>query len=340
MGEAGALGEPLPLYPALGHPARLNPNVPVERTVRPPRPDWLRVRFPGGPNYLRLQRLVRDLALHTVCEEARCPNIGECWEQGTATFMLLGDVCTRACGFCAVTTGRPSGLDREEPERVARAVAALGLRHAVLTSVTRDDLPDGGASIYAAAIERIHALVPGCSVEVLIPDLLGNWDALALIMRARPEILNHNTETVPRLYRRVRPKARYERSLELLARAKQLAPDGLTKSGLMLGLGETPAELRAVFADLRAVGCDILTLGQYLQPTPRHLPIERYVPPAEFAALREEALALGFRHVEAGPLVRSSYHAREQVDAGRRHPVSRDPAAADVPAAASRLPAE
>jgi lipoic acid synthetase len=287
-------------------------------TPRAPRPEWLKVRFPGGPNYLRLRRLVRDLELHTVCEEARCPNMGECWEQGTATFMLLGDVCTRACGFCAVTTGRPFALDEQEPGRVADAVARLGLRHAVLTSVTRDDLPDGGAAIFAAAIEQIHARVPDCSVEVLIPDLLGNWDALAVIMRARPEILNHNTETVPRLYRRVRPKAQYERSLELLERAKVLAPDRPTKSGLMLGLGETRDELLEVFADLRAVGCDILTLGQYLQPTPRHLPIERYVSPDEFAALREDALALGFPHVESGPLVRSSYHAREQVDALQR----------------------
>ncbi len=255
------------------------------------------MRFPGGPEYLRLRRLMRDLDLHTVCEEARCPNMGECWEQGTATLMLLGDVCTRACGFCSVTTGRPLGLDTAEPERVAEAVARMGLRHAVLTSVTRDDLPDGGAAIFAATIERIHARVPGCSVEVLIPDLLGNWDALAVIMAARPEILNHNTETVPRLYRRVRPKAEYERSLELLERAKLLAPDRPTKSGLMLGLGETRDELLEVFGDLRAVGCDILTLGQYLQPTPRHLPIERYVAPDEFAALRREALALGFPHV-------------------------------------------
>jgi lipoyl synthase len=283
-------------------------------TPRAPRPEWLKVRFPGGPNYLRLRRLVRDLELHTVCEEARCPNMGECWEQGTATFLLLGEVCTRACGFCAITTGRPPTLDRAEPERVARAVERLGLRHAVLTQVTRDDLPDGGAALFAATIARIHALLPDCSVEALISDLLGNWAALETIMAARPEILNHNTETVPRLYRRVRPKARYERSLELLERAKALAPDRPTKSGLMVGLGETHAELVEVFADLRAVGCDVLTVGQYLQPTPKHLPIARYVPPAEFAALRAEALALGFPHVEAGPLVRSSYHAREQVD--------------------------
>ena len=311
---------PLPLVGQPLRMARLNPAVPPPPLVRGPRPDWLKVRFPGGPNYLRLQRLMRDLALHTVCEEARCPNIGECWEQGTATFLLLGDICTRACGFCSVTTGRPLAVDPAEPARVAEAVARLGLRHAVLTQVTRDDLPDGGAALIAETVERIHAAVPDCSVEVLISDLGGNWAALETIVRARPEILNHNTETVPRLYRQVRPKAAYERSLELLERAKLLAPDRPTKSGLMLGLGETPDELRAVFADLRAVHCDILTLGQYLQPTPRHLPVQRYVSPAEFAALRADALALGFAHVEAGPLVRSSYHAREQVDALRAAP--------------------
>ena len=295
--------------------ARLNPNVAPPRVERGARPEWLKVRFPGGPEYLRLRRLMRDLSLHTVCEEARCPNMGECWEQGTATFMLLGDTCTRACGFCSVTTGRPLAVDPEEPARVADAAARLGLRHAVLTQVTRDDLPDGGAAIFAEAVERIHAAVPGCSVEVLISDLGGNWAALTRIMAARPEILNHNTETVPRLYRQVRPKAEYERSLELLERAKALAPERPTKSGLMLGLGETRDELLEVFADLRAVGCDILTLGQYLQPTARHLPVQRFVPPAEFATLRDDALALGFPHVESGPLVRSSYHARDQVEA-------------------------
>src|SRR5947208_9410885 len=260
---------------------------------------------------------MREGRLHTVCEEAHCPNIGECWEAGTATFMILGDTCTRACGFCAVKTGRPGALDRLEPMRVANAVREVDLTHAVVTSVNRDDEADGGASIFAATIRWIRRLAPETSVEVLIPDFMGNWDALATIMAARPEILNHNTETVPRLYRRVRPKARYERSLELLERAKALAPDRPTKSGLMLGLGETRAELVEVFADLRAVGCDVLTLGQYLQPTPKHLPIVRYVPPEEFAALRTEALALGFPHVEAGPLVRSSYHAREPVDSLR-----------------------
>jgi lipoic acid synthetase len=272
------------------------------------------VRFPGGPTYLRLQKLVRDERLHTVCEEAHCPNMGECWEQGTATLLLLGEVCTRACGFCAIATGRPTTVDIEEPERVARTVQTLGLRHAVLTSVTRDDLPDGGAAIFAASIRRIRELSPDCAVEVLIPDLLGNWGALATIMRARPEILNHNTETVPRLYGRVRPRAVYARSLELLRRAKAMDPDAITKSGVMVGLGETQDELEAVFADLRGVGVEVLTIGQYLRPSAWHLPIARYYTLEEFAELREAAVALGFSHVESGPLVRSSYHAHAQVD--------------------------
>lgn len=292
----------LPTYPRRSLPAPAGEK-----------PPWLKVRFPGGGNYLRLQRLVRDLRLHTVCEEARCPNRGECWEQGTATLMLLGDICTRACGFCAVATGRPRGLDTEEPERVARAVRELGLQHAVLTSVTRDDLPDGGSRVYSESIRRIRELCPRCTVEVLVPDFLGNWEALVTVMAARPEVLNHNVETVPRLYGRVRPKAVYERSLGLLGRAKELDPEALTKSGLMVGLGETPDELRDVFRDLRRVGVDLLTIGQYLRPSSWHLPVVRYYSPDEFAALREEALTLGFRHVEAGPLVRSSYHAREQV---------------------------
>jgi lipoic acid synthetase len=272
------------------------------------------VRFAGGPVYLGLQRLVREERLHTVCEEARCPNMSECWEHGTATLLLLGDVCTRACGFCAIATGRPGLVDLEEPERVAAAVQKLGLRHAVLTSVTRDDLPDGGASIFAASIRRIRELCPGCAVEVLIPDLQGNWDALALIMDARPEILNHNVETVPRLYGRVRPKAVYARSLELLGRAKLMDEGAVTKSGVMVGLGENGHELHDVFQDLRGAGVDVLTVGQYLRPSAWHLPIDRYYAPEEFVAIRAEALALGFRHVEAGPLVRSSYHADAQVD--------------------------
>ena len=277
------------------------------------KPAWLKVRFPGGPNYLRLKGIMRGGRLHTVCEEAHCPNIGECWEAGTATFMILGDTCTRACGFCAVKTGRPFELDRLEPMRVAQAVREMGPRHAVVTSVNRDDQEDGGAEIFAATIEWIRRLSPGTSVEVLVPDFMGNWEALATVMAARPEILNHNTETVPRLYRRVRPKARYERSLELLRRAKELDAGTITKSGLMVGLGETKHELLKVFCDLVDAGVDVLTLGQYLRPSRKHLPLVRYYHPEEFNVLREEALALGFRHVEAGPLVRSSYHAERVV---------------------------
>jgi lipoic acid synthetase len=276
------------------------------------KPPWLKVRFPGGPDYIRLKSLIREERLHTVCEEARCPNIGECWEAGTATFMILGDTCTRACGFCAIKTGRPDTVDPLEPMRVASAVRAMGLKHAVVTSVNRDDAPDGGASIFAATIRWIRRLSPGTGVEVLIPDFMGDWDALASVMAERPEILNHNTETVPRLYARVRPKARYERSLELLERAKALDPGTVTKTGLMVGLGETEEELRAVFRDLRERDVDVLTLGQYLRPGLKYLPIERYYAPQEFDRLREGALALGFRHVEAGPLVRSSYHAERQ----------------------------
>ena len=281
------------------------------------KPPWLKVRFPGGENYIRLKNIMREGRLHTVCEEAHCPNIGECWEAGTATFMILGDRCTRACGFCAVKSGRPGALDGLEPMRVANAVREMSLTHAVVTSVNRDDEPDGGAFIFAATIRWIRRLSPGTSVEVLIPDFMGNWDALATVMDARPEILNHNTETVPRLYGRVRPKARYERTLELLRRAKELDPGTITKSGLMVGLGETKHELLMVFEDLVDAGVDVLTLGQYLRPSAKHLPLVRYYRPDEFAALREDALALGFRHVEAGPLVRSSYHAKRQVQGVR-----------------------
>jgi lipoyl synthase len=288
----------------------LSPDAPAPRGNRPP---WLKVRFPQGPNYQDLRELMREQNLHTICQEALCPNIGECWENRTATFLILGDVCTRNCGFCAVTTGRPTGLDLEEPERLARAVQKIGLRHIVITSVTRDDLPDGGSSIYAATIARLREYVPGCGVEVLIPDFMGNWGALATVMDARPDILNHNMETVPRLYRRVRPKAIYEQSLELLGRAKELAPGVVTKSGLMVGLGETRDELLETFGNLRARDVDVLTVGQYMRPTMQHLPIERYVPPEEFGELKRAALAMGFGHVEAGPLVRSSYHAHEQV---------------------------
>ncbi len=277
------------------------------------KPPWLRVPFPGGPRYLRLKGVLRGAGLHTVCEEARCPNIGECFEAGTATFMILGDVCTRACGFCAVRSGRPAGLDAEEPSRVAEAVGRLGLKHAVITSVTRDDLPDGGASVFADTIRAIRRRSPATSVEVLIPDFGGAPQALATVMATRPHILNHNLETVPRLYPRVRPQAVYRRSLELLGRAKTLDRGVLTKSGLMVGLGESREELLEVMADLAAVGCDILTVGQYLQPTPRHLPVARYYHPDEFQELAEEGRRLGLRQVEAGPLVRSSYHAERQI---------------------------
>lgn len=281
----------------------------------PGRPSWLTVRFPAsGGKYDEVRSAVRARALHTVCEEARCPNIGECWGRGTATFLILGDVCTRSCGFCAVKTGRPRALDPDEPRRVALAVLQMGLRHAVVTSVNRDELLDGGASAFAETIRWIRRLSPETTVEVLIPDFRGDWNALATVVAARPDILNHNVETVPRLYRRVRPQALYERSLALLARAKRLAPGLRTKSGLMVGLGETKEELLAVFRDLADRDVDILTVGQYLQPTPAHLPVARYWTPEEFAELKREALALGFRHVEAGPLVRSSYHAEEQAE--------------------------
>lgn len=277
-----------------------------------PRPEWLKVRFPTGPGYGHVQDLMRSKDLHTVCEEARCPNIGECWNRGTATFMILGDICTRSCGFCAVTTGRPSGLDRGEPGRVAVAVERMGLRHAVITSVNRDELADGGAAIFAETIRQIRRLSPGTTVELLIPDFKGDRGALSTVMAAGPDILGHNVETIPRLYRQVRPQAIYERSLGVLAAAKELGPGSLTKSGLMLGLGETADEVIAVFDDLARHNVDVVTIGQYLRPTPQHLPIERYWTPQEFAALARAAHDRGFRHVESGPLVRSSYHAEEQ----------------------------
>jgi lipoic acid synthetase len=287
----------------------------MSATLPLPRPDWIKARAPLGAGYDRLAALMRALELHTVCEEARCPNIGDCWNRGTATFMILGDVCTRACGFCAVKTGLPGAApDLAEARRVADAVARMRLRHAVITSVNRDDQPDGGAGVFAACIREIRARVPGCAVEVLIPDFKGAWDALQVVVDARPEILNHNTETVPRLYRRVRPGARFARSLELLSRAKRAGL--LTKSGIMLGLGEDAGEIRDCIREIRAAGTDILTVGQYLRPSAGHLPIARYVPPAEFAELKAFALALGYSHVESGPLVRSSYHAEEQVPRG------------------------
>jgi len=289
--------------------SKRNASVPIDTR----RPDWLRVRLPGGPHYSELKGIMRGLDLHTVCEEARCPNIGECWEARTATFMILGDTCTRACGFCAVKTGRPGTLDLGEPVRVAEAVERMGLKHAVITSVNRDELEDGGAAIFAGTIRQIRKRLPECGIEVLIPDFMGDEASLGTVMRARPDILNHNIETVPRLYSQVRPKGRYPRSLELLARAKRMDATVYTKSGIMLGLGEEMDEVIQVFRDLRAHDVEILTVGQYLRPTANHLPLVRYVTPEEFAELKVEALSLGFRHVESGPLVRSSYHAASQV---------------------------
>ena len=274
------------------------------------RPEWLKVRLPQGDGYSRIRSLVEKHELHTVCESARCPNLAECWNAGTATFMILGDICTRSCGFCAVTTGKPLGLDLGEPARLARAIHTLGVRHAVITSVNRDELPDGGAAIFAACVRAVRREEPDCRVELLIPDFLGKWQALDVVLASAPDILGHNTETVPRLYSRVRPKAKYERSLELLRRAKDQG--AFTKSGLMLGIGETDEEIVAVMHDLRAVDCDVLTLGQYLQPTKEHLPVERFVHPEQFARFRALAMELGFRHCESGPLVRSSYHAERQ----------------------------
>ena len=284
----------------------------VETRPLPKKPEWLKVRFPGGERYQHLKGLMREQRLNTVCEDARCPNIGECWNAGTATFMILGDVCTRSCGFCAVTTGRPQELDLLEPYRVAQAVQTLGLDYVVITSVNRDELETGGAEIFAACIKAIRRLDANIRVEVLIPDFKGNWDALQTVVDARPFVLNHNVESVPRLYKQVRPQAMYERSLELIRRAKDAAPDMLTKSGFMVGLGETVDELFQVMRDLRAHGCDILTIGQYLRPTLQHLPIARYYDPAEYEEFRAYGRELGFAHVEAGPLVRSSYHAEKQ----------------------------
>ncbi|MFN0073623.1 MAG: lipoyl synthase [Chloroflexota bacterium] len=299
--------------PIVDHVPRSQPLSPDAPPMRGSRPDWLRVRLRMGGHYQELKSLMREQGLHTICEEAMCPNIGECWENRTATFLILGDVCTRNCGFCSVTTGRPVGLDESEPERLAEAVSHLGLRHVVITSVTRDDLPDGGAAMFARTIEQIRARSGDVGIEVLIPDFAGNWDALGRVMAARPDILNHNLESVPRLYQRVRPKAEYSRSLELLQRAKILMPNTVSKSGIMVGLGETQDELMQTIGDLRAHLVDVLTVGQYLRPTPRHLPIERYYTPDEFADIKQIAVKLGFQHVESGPLVRSSYHAHEQV---------------------------
>ena len=281
---------------------------------RLPKPEWLKVRAPGSPGYTRLKRLMRDLNLHTVCEEAQCPNIGECWHHGTATFMILGDVCTRACAYCAVSHGRPHAIDPAEPARVADAIHTLDLAYVVITSVDRDDLPDGGASIFASTVRETRTRLPHCRIEVLIPDFQGNEAALQTVLDARPDILNHNTETVPRLYRMARSGGRYARTLELLHRSRIHAPDIPTKTGVMVGLGEERDELRAVFEDLRRVGCEIWTIGQYLRPSVAHAPMVRYYHPDEFRDLKQIALNLGFVHVESGPLVRSSYHAHETAD--------------------------
>jgi len=289
---------------------------PTQGSDRAGRPEWLRIKLATSSTYHQVRNLVNRLDLHTVCQEARCPNIYECWgEHGTATFMILGDVCTRRCGFCAVTSGRPQpGVDPREPDHVAEAVTAMGLRHAVITSVDRDDLPDGGAGHFARVIEAIHRRAPGTAVEVLTPDFRGVPDALDVVLAAGPAVFSHNVETVPRLYRRARPGSRYDRSLELLAQAAAASRwSGRIKTGIMVGLGETPAEVHSTLADIRAAGVEIVTIGQYLQPTRGHLPVARWVHPDEFAAYRGHALALGFAHCEAGPLVRSSYHAHEHV---------------------------
>ena len=294
---------------------QITPPAPASEPQR--KPPWLKVKAPGGPAYLALQHMMRDLKLHTVCEEAHCPNIGECWEHKAATFMILGDVCTRNCAYCAVAHGTPTALDVNEPVRLAEAVAQMGLRHVVITSVDRDDLPNGGAEIFAASIAEIRRRLPETSIEVLIPDFKGNATALRLVVEAKPDILNHNLETIERLYRIARPGGRYPRALELLRRAKELDGSLLTKSGIICGLGEDWDELLGAMRDVRAQGVDILTLGQYLRPSDQHLPIARWYTPDEFAELKRFGLGLGYRHVESGPLVRSSYHAWEQVEAAK-----------------------
>jgi lipoic acid synthetase len=285
----------------------------LSKGAKQPKPDWIKIKLTTGDNYQEIKSMMRSKTLHTVCEEARCPNIYECWANRTATFMILGDICTRACRFCAVNTGMPTELDLQEPERVAEAAESMNLRHCVVTSVARDDLKDGGAQIFAETVAAIRKRLPLCSVEVLIPDFLGDRDSLEIVMNSKPDILNHNIETVERMSDRVRAKAKYRRSLELLRRAKEMQPEIPTKSSIMLGVGEEWDEILQAMNDLRAVDCDILTLGQYLQPSPKHLNVEKYYPPEEFARLKEEGLKRGFSHVESGPLVRSSYHAHEQV---------------------------
>ena len=283
--------------------------------TRPRLPEWLKVRMPGGPRYIELQHLMKDHQLHTVCQEAHCPNIGECWDSGTATFMILGDICTRRCHYCAVTTGRPTGIDLQEPGRLAETVKLMNLRYCVITSVNRDDLADGGAFIFAACIKKVRDEVPSCRVEVLIPDFAGSWPALKKVIDVRPDVLNHNIETSHRVFPRVRPKGDYRLSLELLAKVKEMDTGMVTKSGIIVGMGETIDEVLETMDDLRGVECDLLTIGQYLRPSPKHLPIDRFYTPAEFDELREAGVAMGFKHVASGPLVRSSYHAGEQHDA-------------------------
>ncbi|GAB4443803.1 MAG: lipoyl synthase [Anaerolineae bacterium] len=294
----------------------IDPNsIGLQNELPKRKPEWLKVRLPAGNNYSHLKNLMREQGLHTVCEEAMCPNIGECWNRGTATFLLMGDTCTRSCGFCHIKTGRPQALDEDEPRRVAESVLAMKLSHCVLTSVNRDELPNGGAHIFANTIREIRRRLPQCTIEVLIPDFKGNLAALQEVMAARPEILNHNTETVPRLYRTVRPQANYQQTLKVLSNAKVLDPGTTTKTGIMVGLGETKEEVLAVMRDLREHQVDILTIGQYLRPSPLHLPVYRYVHPSEFQEFHQVGMELGFRWVESGPLVRSSYHAEGQAQA-------------------------
>jgi len=311
---------------------RGEPQSPAPASLPQRKPSWLKVKAPGGPNYLRIQQLMRDLGLHTVCEEARCPNIGECWEHKAATFMILGDVCTRNCAYCAVSHGTPAPNDPLEPVRLAEAVAEMGLRHVVITSVDRDDLPDGGAEAFAACISEIHQRLPETTVEVLTPDFKGSETALAIVLEARPDIFNHNLETCERLYRLARPGGRYDRALNLLGAARRMAPEGLTKSGVILGMGEEWDEIVTCMRDLRRRDVNILTLGQYLRPSAAHLPIARYYTPAEFAELRDIGMDLGFTHVQSSPLTRSSYHAWEQAKAA----VSHQPSAISEPPSATR----
>ncbi|NOK64109.1 MAG: lipoyl synthase [Chloroflexi bacterium AL-W] len=303
------MAEFIPLTP-ISQPTTTQKATPAPRQRRP---EWLKVRAPSGENYEDVLRLIRSKRLHTVCEEAHCPNIGECWNHRTATFLLLGEICTRGCRYCAIGKGKPAALDEDEPERIAETVEHLKLKHAVLTAVNRDDQPDGGAHIFAESIRKIRERLPECRIEVLIPDFEGNWEALKMVMDERPDVLNHNIETVPRLFRRFRPKAGYEQSLELLARAREMVPDAITKSGLMVGAGETNDEVLAVMGDLRKSDVDVITVGQYLAPSLSHWPIDRYVTPTEFEMFKQAGLQRGFRHVESGPLVRSSYHAHEHV---------------------------